>query len=278
MATDVRYWLATVACAAVVGCGAPDSPEAPEEDAAHHDETHGAVHWGYEGDEGPEHWADLSPEFSVCASGREQSPIDLSGATSVSGEQIDRLVGEVVVTADQRAEVMDIVNNAHTIQVTPDVDVAIVIDGIRFGLAQYHFHAPSEHAIAGQRYPLEAHFVTSNADGELAVLGVLYEAGEHEPGFDVIVSNLPRGEGEERHLENVEVDIEELRPLQETFYAYSGSLTTPPCSEGVRWFVFAEPEQLSSEQLDAIAALLPDNARPLQPLNERELLLVTTEE
>jgi carbonic anhydrase len=277
MATDVRHWLATVACAAVVGCGAPDSPEAPEE-VAHHDETHGEVHWGYEGAEGPEHWADLSPEFSVCASGREQSPIDLSGATSVSGEQFDRLVGEVVVSADQRAEVLDLINNTHTIQVTPGVDAAIVIDGVRFGIAQYHFHAPSEHALDGKRYPLEAHFVTSNADGELAVLGVVYEVGEAAPEFDVIVSNLPSGAGEERHLEKLALHAEKLRPMQKTFYAYRGSLTTPPCSEGVRWFVFAEPEQLSSEQLDAIAALLPDNARPLQPLNERELLLVTSEE
>ena len=270
-----RQWAAVAACAAIAACGAADSPEVAEEPAAHDEAKHEAVHWGYEGAEGPAHWAELSPEFAACASGREQSPIDLTGASEVTGVQFERVIGELIVDFDRRSEILDLIDNGHTIQVTPDADVGLVIEGVRFGLAQFHFHSPSEHAIEGVRYPLEAHFVMSNAEGDLAVLGVLYEEGEHDPAFDLILGNLPGEEGDARHLEGLELDIAALKPLPAAFYAYYGSLTTPPCSEGVRWFVIAEPEELSAAQIEAITSHLHDNARPLQPLNERELLRVT---
>jgi len=255
----------------LLGCNAPDSPQ----DAV--DSGHAEVHWGYEGEAGPDHWAELSPEFSECASGREQSPIDLTDATLVVAEQFDRLVGEVVVDAGKRSTILDLIDNGHTSQVTPNADIGVEIEGHRFGLAQYHFHSPSEHAIDGKRYPLEAHFVTSDAEGELAVFGILYVEGEHAPEFEAVIANLPNDEDDARHLENLELKVDELRPLPEEFYSYRGSLTTPPCSEGVRWFVMAEVETLSADQLEALVSRLHENARPLQPLAERELLKATVE-
>ena len=277
-----REWAAVVACAAIAACGGVEDPaqvapeQVAEEPAAHEEKPHGTVHWGYEGAEGPEHWAELSADFAACASGREQSPIDLTNASEMGAAQFELEVGELIVDFDRRSEILDLVDNGHTVQVTPSADVGIIVEGVRFGLAQFHFHSPSEHAIDGVRYPLEAHFVMSNAEGNLAVLGVLYEEGEHDAAFDLIVSNLPSEVGAARHLENLELDVDDLKPLPNVFYAYSGSLTTPPCSEGVRWFVIAEPEELSAEQLEAITSHLHNNARPLQPLNERQLVRVTT--
>jgi carbonic anhydrase len=255
--------------AALHGCGEAEPPDAAAED-------HGEVHWAYNGDEGPEHWAELAPEFSACADGREQSPIDLSDATPVTGEQFERASGDFAVELQHRATVLDLIDNGHTIQVTPLADIGMMIDGVRYGLAQYHFHAPSEHAIDGRRFPLEAHFVMSNADGELAVLGMLYEEGEHAREFDLIIASLPQSDGEARHLEDLDLDLEELKPIPERVYAYRGSLTTPPCSEGVRWFVGADPETMSAGQLEVLSLHLHDNARPLQPRGGRELFLVNT--
>ena len=271
-----RGWAAVAACVAIAACGEAESPQVAEESAAHDEIPHEVAHWGYEGAEGPGHWAGLSPEFAACASGREQSPIDLTNASEVTGVQYERIFGELIVDFNRRSEILDLIDNGHTIQVTPDAEAGLVIEGVRFGLAQFHFHSPSEHAIEGVRYPLEAHFVMSNAEGQLAVLGVLYEEGEHDPAFDLIIANLPSDARDARHLEDLELDIVALKPLPEAFYAYSGSLTTPPCSEGVRWFVIAEPEELSDAQIETITSHLHDNARPLQPLNQREVLLMTT--
>lgn len=274
--TRVRHAARSLHCAAFVGmlaalhgCGGAEPPHASVEG---HDE----VHWAYKGDEGPEHWAELAPEFSACADGREQSPIDLSGATLVTGEQFERARGDFAVELRHRATVLDLIDNGHTIQVTPLADIGMMIDGVRYGLAQYHFHAPSEHAIEGRRFPLEAHFVMSNADGELAVLGMLYEEGEYAPEFDLIIANLPQSDGDARHLGDLDLDLEELKPIPERVFAYRGSLTTPPCSEGVRWFVGAEPETMSPGQLEALSSHLHDNARPLQARGDRELFFVTT--
>ena len=240
-------------------------------------EGHGEVHWGYEGDIGPEHWADLSPDFAMCRDGAEQSPIDLAGATEVEGAALERRLGETVLNLEQRARVMDIVDNGHTIQVTNDVPMALDMDGVHYELVQFHFHAPSEHTIDGEHAPLEVHFVHKSAAGELAVIGILVEEGEHDVLWDPIIGSLPEGPGDARHLEGLELDMRELRPLPKRYYRYRGSLTTPPCSEGVEWIVMAEKRQISPEQMGAMVAHLHDNNRPVQPLGDRELLLVSVE-
>jgi carbonic anhydrase len=250
------------------------APEAPTTAAT---ESH-EVHWGYEGDEGPLQWADLSPEFALCRDGAEQSPIDISGAVAVEGAGLERRFGETVLSVRQRATVMDIVDNGHTIQVTNDTPMSIQIDETLYELVQYHFHSPSEHTIDGEHAQLEAHFVHRSAAGELAVLGVLVEEGAHDVIWDQFISQLPNGPGDDRHLEGLDLDMSQFRPLPRRYYRYEGSLTTPPCSEGVRWAVMAEKRQISAEQMAAIVSHLHSNNRPVQSLGKRTIGLVSDDD
>jgi carbonic anhydrase len=151
-------------------------------------------------------------------------------------------------------------------------------NGVHFELVQFHFHAPSEHTIDGEFAPLEVHFVHKSASGQLAVLGVLVEEGEYDPLWEPIIENLPAGPDDPRRLENLSFDMSQLRPLPRRYFRYIGSLTTPPCSEGVEWAVVAEKQQISPEQMAAVVSNLHANNRPVQPLGERELLLVSAEE
>jgi carbonic anhydrase len=235
------------------------------------------VHWGYEGEIGPDNWADLSSDFAPCRDGVEQSPIDLTGAVAAEGGAIERRVGDALLTLEQRARVMDLVDNGHTIQVTSDVPMALELDGVHYELAQFHFHAPSEHTIDGEHAPLEVHFVHKSAAGELAVIGILVEEGEHDVLWDPVIGSLPDGPGDDRHLEGLDLDMGELRPLPRRYFRYRGSLTTPPCSEGVEWIVMAEKRRISPEQMEAMVSHLHDNNRPVQPLGDRELVLVSAE-
>ena len=252
--------------------GGSDSghPAAPEEPAA--DEPH-AMHWGYEGDIGPENWAGLSEEFAVCASGMEQSPIDLTDPMLTDTSIWTERVGGNVLTEGERATVMDLVNNGHTIQVTNDVPMVAIVNGQNYELVQYHFHAPSEHTIDGQHFPLEVHLVHQSPEGNLAVVGILVEEGEHDALWEIILSALPEEPGDVRHLENLDLDTDDIRPPPETYYQYLGSLTTPPCTENVQWIVSAEIREISPEQMTKILSHLHANNRPVQPLNARTLKL-----
>ena len=237
-----------------------------------------AAEWGYQGATGPSNWAALDQANVLCAEGGEQSPVDLVATTSTEENPLRRSIGQPMLDFTERAHVLDLIDNGHTIQVTSDASLSMWLDGIRYGLVQFHFHAPSEHTIEGRRFPLESHFVMSNEEGGLAVLGVLYEAGAHDPAFDAVMAALPDAPGDERHLEDLDLDLAELKPLPRRYYRYEGSLTTPPCSEGVRWVVLAEPETMSAAQIELLAAHLHHNNRPLQPKNERELVLVGAED
>lgn len=258
----------------VMACGPPAHDEGEHVDEAENDSL-GKVYWGYAGDVGPEHWADLSPEFALCREGVEQSPIDLTGAVPIEDVGIERRLGTEVLTFEQRARVMDLVDNGHTIQVTTDVPMALDLGDTRYELVQFHFHAPSEHTIDGEHAPLEVHFVHTSASGELAVIGVLIEEGEHDALAEPIIAALPDGPGDERRVENLDLDMNDLRPLPKRYYRYRGSLTTPPCSEGVEWIVMAEKRQISSEQMATIVSHLHDNNRPVQPLGARTISLVS---
>jgi carbonic anhydrase len=272
------YLRLSVVCGvlAVVACGQSAHHEAKLV-ADEHPAKHAEVQWGYVGDEGPEHWAELSLDFAPCRDGVEQSPIDLTGAVPTTESAIERKIGETALTFEQRARVMDLVDNGHTIQVTNDVPMALDMGGVHYEMVQFHFHAPSEHTINGEHAPLEVHIVHKSADGELAVIGVLVEEGEHDALWDPIIGNLPGGPGDQRHLEDLSLDMNELRPLPKRYYRYQGSLTTPPCSEGVQWIVMAEKRQISHEQMAAMVSHLHDNNRPVQPIGNRELFLVSAE-
>jgi carbonic anhydrase len=151
----------------------------------------------------------------------------------------------------------------------------VEVDGVAYSLAQFHFHAPSEHTVEGRHFPVEVHFVHVNEAGELAVAGAFFEEGEHNEAFAPIFADLPTGEGEVRDLEGLELDLDSLVPVGSPYYRYLGSLTTPPCSEGVEWFVRTEPLSLSAGQIAEFKAIFDGNRRPTQPLNGRN---VTQEE
>jgi carbonic anhydrase len=241
------------------------------------DTVSGDVHWGYEGAEGPANWARLDPSFATCGSGVEQSPIDLTGSVPDSEVLRPHEVTETILTPSQRAHVMDIIDNGHTIQITNDIPMKVELEGTDYELVQYHFHAPSEHQIDGEHAPLEVHFVHQSAGGGLAVLGVLVEEGAHDPLWEFVLAELPDGPDDERHLEDLDLELEEFLPLPKRYYRYEGSLTTPPCSEGVHWAVMAEKRQISAAQMAEIVSHLHDNNRPVQPLGNRALRLVSEE-
>ncbi len=273
---DLR--LSAVCCVlalALVACGPGRHHESePVVEGQHQTESH-EVHWGYVGDEGPGHWANLSPEFAPCSEGVEQSPVDLTGAVPIEDAGIERRLGTEVLSFGQRARVMDLVDNGHTIQITNDAPVTLDLGGVHFELVQFHFHSPSEHTIGSQHAPLEVHMVHKSEAGDLAVIGVLVEEGEHDSIWDPIIGALPNSPGDDRHLEDLDLDMSELRPLPERYYRYRGSLTTPPCSEGVEWIVMAEKRQISPAQMAAMVSRLHDNNRPVQPLGNRAIGLVS---
>jgi carbonic anhydrase len=255
----------------IVGCSqTSDSDSTPHAESAAADETH-EVHWGYEGDSAPEYWSGLSPEFALCRDGHEQSPIDLSAATPVNAEELERLVGETFLTVTDRAKVMDLIDNGHTIQITNDVAMATKVDGVSYELAQFHFHAPSEHTIDGQHFQLEVHFVHQADDGTLAVVGMLVDVGEHDSLWEPIIASLPDNVGDERHLQNLDLDLTQLQGIPRDYYRYSGSLTTPPCSEGVKWIVLTEIQHISAEQMRELVSHLHNNNRPIQAIGDRQL-------
>ncbi len=220
------------------------------------------AHWGYEGAEGPEHWGSLDPGFAACSDGREQSPIDLTGAEPGALSEI---------AFDYAPSPISILNNGHTIQVDYQPGSAIVLDGTRYGLVQFHFHHRSEHTVDGADFPLEMHLVHASADGALAVVGVFLEEGEANEALAPVWRGLPAEPGPAAIIEG-SLDANALLPERRTTWRYAGSLTTPPCTEGVSWLVMTDPVTASSEQIEAFRTLFPVNNRPVQPLNGRRLV------
>lgn len=224
--------------------------------------AHAKPHWSYEGETGPAHWGELSPEFKVCQLGLEQTPIDLS--SGIKGDAGN-------VSFDYRPLPLRIVNNGHTIQVNADPGCACVIGGTRYGLLQFHFHHPSEHLVDGTPFEMEAHFVHRAQDGALAVVGVFIKPGAHNGGLQPIFDQMPKNEGPEITAPG-EVDPRAILPASRAYFRYMGSLTTPPCSEGITWTVFREPIEASLEQIRQFASVFANNARPVQRLNRRFLI------
>lgn len=223
------------------------------------------AHWTYGGDAGPDHWGELGPENKPCAIGLQQSPVELSGAMAAS------VPAPIPRWTPSRAAM--VVNTGHTLQVNVENGGGVTLEGKAYALKQFHFHHPSEHTIEGKAYPLEVHFVHAATDGDLAVIGVLFEEGEANAALDPIWAVAPIKEGEFR----VAAEVNPLRFLPPTagVYRYEGSLTTPPCSETVHWTVMTTPVKASASQLAAFASLFPWNARPVQPLNRRYVLKTT---
>ena len=221
------------------------------------------VHWGYEGAVGPGNWGKLSADFKTCEIGLEQTPIDLKGSVkaSLSGVELDY----------RPMQGAKIVHNGHTIQVNAAAGQGAKIDGERYELVQFHWHHPSEHLLSGKSFDLELHFVHRNGAGQLAVVGVFMKPGGANAALDPIWKAMPKAEGPEALLA-AKLDLAGLVPKNRAYYRYFGSLTTPPCSEGVKWTVFRDALEISPAQVQQFAQLFPLNARPVQTLNNRYLL------
>jgi carbonic anhydrase len=225
----------------------------------------GAPNWGYHGTEGAEKWGDLSKDFATCKLGKEQSPIDIKTA-GVEKAKLDKIVFNYQPTK------LNIVNNGHTVQVNYDAGSSITIGKDKYELLQYHFHTPSEEEIDGKEFDLVAHLVHKSADGKLAVVAVLFDRGADEnKALKAYWDKLPREAGETRSLPKSQINAADMLPANRGYYTFNGSLTTPPCSENVRWLVLKNPVTVSKDQTAAFRKIYPLNNRPVQPLNARKI-------
>lgn len=222
----------------------------------------GAPHWEYEGAAGPEHWGALSPDFQVCGTGREQSPIDLRWPIPAPTGHIETAFRDMPLR---------IVNNGHTIQVNCEPGSQSRIDGVVYDLLQFHFHHPSEHLLAGKRFDMECHFVHKSAAGGLAVLGVFIQPGAENAALKPVFDAMPAQAGPEQAVA-MSIRPEALLPADRHYFRYAGSLTTPPCSEGIVWSVYRQPIEASAAQIRKFAQAFAGNARPVQPQHRRYLL------
>ncbi|SQG64571.1 Carbonic anhydrase precursor [Corynebacterium renale] len=224
------------------------------------------VHWGYTAEGAPEHWGELSEEYATCGTGTEQSPIDLTGATP---EDLDDLTFAYTPSGGE------VLNNGHTLQFTPATSQKVTLAGEELELVQLHMHTPSEHHIDGKQLPGEIHLVHKNADGDLTVLGIMLADGAANDLVQYLLDNAP-AQADATTDVTEELDIAALLPAKQEYITYAGSLTTPPCTENVRWIVMTQPVEASAEQLAAFEKLIGANARPVQEHGDRELTLDAT--
>jgi len=222
------------------------------------------AHWGYSGHEGPEHWAGMSPDYAICGSGRNQSPINITGMIEADLKPIQ---------IDYKDVSLDVINNGHTIKVGYAEGSTIKIDGQTFNLLQFHFHTPSENQIEGKSFPMEAHLVHADKDGNLAVIGVMFEDGKANSSIEEIWKLMPAEAGKTNTAADVRVNVMNMLPKDKDYYRFNGSLTTPPCTEGVRWFVMKNHVSASKEQIEKYGHTMHhDTNRPVQPVNARPVL------
>ncbi len=219
------------------------------------------AHWSYHGDTGPAHWGTLDPAYAACIEGAAQSPIDLADAEPRELASIDIAYARGPIS---------IVNNGHTVQALVAPGSGITLAGKAYELKQFHFHHGSEHTVAGRRLPMEMHLVHEDPDGALAVIGVFLVEGDANAALAPVWRHIPTDRGPPTAIPDT-VDLAALLPGQRTSWRYTGSLTTPPCTEGVEWLVMTEPVSMSADQIAAYAALFPNSYRPVQPLGDRSL-------
>lgn len=221
-------------------------------------------HFEYEGTSGPEFWADLcGEEWKDCA-GNSQSPIDIQTGRVQKDGDINNINTNYTNTT------IKILNNGHTLQFDYTPGSYANLNNIDYDLLQFHFHTGSEHTINGYRYPMEVHLVHKNRKtGLLAVVGVFFKEGRKDNRFlNQFINELPEHKGQ-YYISNKEYHIKDVLPEEMDFYTYSGSLTTPGCSEIVTWYVVKQPVYASAAQLERFKKIMHENFRPTQKLNDR---------
>ena len=223
-----------------------------------------AIHWSYEGEGGPPAWGQLKPEFRTCGIGKRQSPIHIEDSITLQGP------AEPIQFHYQPSS-GTVINNGHTIQVDVYGENTLTVRGSTYKLIQFHFHHPSEERINYKSYAMVAHLVHRNPEGQLAVVAVLLDPGVANSLINKVWTHMPLDAGDKVRMPDGLVDLNEILPQDQRYYQFLGSLTTPPCSEGVLWMVLKQPVALSREQLKLFGQLFPNNARPVQPVNGRPI-------
>jgi carbonic anhydrase len=223
-------------------------------------EQHPGHTWDYGTEHGPTHWGELAPEFAECKVGHHQSPIDIRHPQAANLPPIE---------FHYEPSALDIIDNGHTIMINYGPGSYMTVGGKKYVLKQFHFHHPSEEKINGKSYQMTVHFVHADEDGKLAVVAVLLKKGEDNPLVHELWKDMPQQKEKEELLSNVQIDADRLLPADHSYYTFAGSLTTPPCSEDVTWFVMKHPVTVSSAEISQFAKLYRNDARPTQPLNDR---------
>ena len=224
----------------------------------------GSPHWSYKGSTGPTKWGTLEKEYSTCALGKSQSPIDIR-------DDVAKKTDLPAIHFDYKASTLKIIDNGHTIQVNYEPGSFITVGGKQYELVQFHFHKPSEEKLNGKSYDMVAHLVHKDQEGKLAVVAVLLATSGANPFIKTLWDNLPKEKETETVVDTVRINVADLLPKNKAYYTFTGSLTTPPCSEGVTWFLLKSPTSISADEIARFAKSYPMNARPVQPLNGREV-------
>jgi carbonic anhydrase len=226
-------------------------------------EQHPVHTWDYSKLHGPSHWGELEPDFAECINGRHQSPIDIRNPRKADLPPIQ---------FDYKPSPLDIIDNGHTIMINAAPGSFITVGGGKYELKQFHFHRPSEEKIDGKGFEMAVHLVHADQHGNLAVVAVLLQKGEDNPLVHEVWNDLPKEKDKEEHFNNIQIDVSRLLPSDRGYYTFDGSLTTPPCSEGVTWYVLEHPVTVTAAEIDQFSKLYRDNARPTQPLYDRVVL------
>jgi carbonic anhydrase len=219
--------------------------------------------WSYSGATGPAQWGKEDSAYATCELGHQQSPIDIREATPAALPPIEFNYQPVPLV---------VTDTHHSFQVNdPPGNGGIAIGADHYDLVQFHFHRPSEESIHGQHYEMVIHLVHKNDKGQLAVVAVLIRRGEANRALKKVFDHFPPEGQTQTPVPGVTLDPSQLLPALRGYYSFDGSLTTPPCSEQVRWLVLKQPIHASAEQIAQFAARYPNNARPTQPLNDRKI-------
>ncbi len=228
----------------------------------------GGAQWTYEGAAGPSNWGDLSSAYGTCKLGMSQSPVNIASSSTMRAD-----LGPIEF--DYRETPLRMLNNGHAIQVNYTSDSYMRVSGKTYKLLQFHFHSPSEDTVNGKHYDMQAHFVHNNNEGQLAVVGVFLKKGNHNPFIQTLWDEMP-SEVNHEQTGHAKINGAQLLPSNGSYYHFSGSLTTPPCSEDVQWYVMQTPLEVSAKQIKKFVSAVGHNARPAQPLNDRGVIAVKT--
>jgi carbonic anhydrase len=253
----MRWLLAIICCAfAVTATGVVQEQQLKQRQPEHT--------WDYGDDpQGPNHWGELKPEYAPCMNGHHQSPIDIRNPQKADLPPI---------LFDYRPSPLDIIDNGHTIMINYAAGSSISIGGRKYALKQFHFHRPSEEKINGKGFDMTLHLMHADQEGNLAVVAVLLEKGEDNPLIHELWNEIPAKKGEEELAKNIQIDVGTLLPANRDYFTFSGSLTTPPCSEDVTWYVLKHPVTVSAAEIEQFSKLYRNDARPTQPLYDRVVL------